>query len=570
MGSVYLATQTIAGEGRDVVVKEMLDYVRRADYTSSREYAQARDLARRRFEKEAGTLAHLSHTGIPRIYDYFVEGQRNYIVMECIAGRDLRYGLTHEDEQGALAEGTAYPQANVLRWGIELCRVLEYLAQQQPPVMHHDIKPANIILDKNSGTVRLVDFGTAKAQSLAIGGSVGQRQSSIYGTDGYAAPEMYRQESSPRSDVYSLAATLYHLLTDDDPRDHPFSFPKLDEVDTDVAQALRWALSNEPTERPTAAQLRAALELLSSPGQIQPFTFESGDLVYLPEALVPLADRYWDEARRYLVQRDLGEWFRKLHRNDLLAFIRDSQILRDPDAQLEHLLHRLDPTLPQPEVQVAPLALDFGSTGRGRSLEERLTVHVQRRGYAHLLLYTHHSWIEVEPQELRLWAAPGKPNHETVLVTLKTEHLPVGVHQEPGVEIQVAVPPGAPGGTAHRIAVEVEIARWPTLLSDALRFTTLAAYSIGRGLYAGLWVIARVVLALAGRRWSSQDLSSFELMLFALLLLPLLGLLLILETQTGLAFGVWGGGLLLSGLLFRRRRARQREAAAAEEEPENL
>lgn len=282
MGAVYLAAQTIAGQQRNVVVKEMLDYF---DPNDPVEAAKARQ----RFEDEAATLVTLSHTGIPTIYDYFTEGRRNYIVMEYIAGADLLQGLTHEDENDNLVPGRSYSVEQVLQWGIELCKVLEYLERQSPPVVHHDVKPANVIVDANSGTPRLVDFGTAKARLVAApGGRVGIQESSVYSTAGYAAPEMYRQVSSPRSDVYSLAATLYHLLMDDDPQDHPFNFPRLAQLPPDVAQALTWALTDDAAQRPTASQLRARLEQIVAPaGATRPFTLQSGDVAHMLRELVP-------------------------------------------------------------------------------------------------------------------------------------------------------------------------------------------------------------------------------------------------------------------------------------------
>lgn len=270
MGAVYLATQTIAGRQRNVVVKEMLDYVARRDYPSEAAYQQACAKARQRFEAEAATLVDLSHTGIPAIFDFFSEGGSNYIVMEFIAGSDLAQGLTRVDDMGKTVKGHPYPWQQVVQWGIALCRVLDYLARRQPPVVHHDIKPSNMILDANTGEPRLVDFGTAKASALARTGFMpevgpGRQQSSIYGTAGYAAPEMYQGQSSPRTDVYALAATLYHLLTDDDPRQHPLSFPNLDQLPAPLAQVLRDALAPNPQERPAAHDFQCGLESVLQP-----------------------------------------------------------------------------------------------------------------------------------------------------------------------------------------------------------------------------------------------------------------------------------------------------------------
>ncbi len=252
MGALYLAVQTLAGTERPCVIKGMLDYVDPTDSEAVRK-------ARQRFQKEAATLVELNHVGIPQIYDYFAEGGRNYIVMAYIEGENLQERLERSGPQKS---------EEIARYGIQLCEILEYLASLTRPVVHHDIKPANIIIDKNTGTVRLVDFGTAKARlTLEPGGKVGLRKSSIYGTAGYAPPEQYQGQSTPKSDVYALAATMYHLLTDDDPGDHPFSFPRLSQVQSILGQALE----PDSNKRISATELREALEKwLQSPRKPKP------------------------------------------------------------------------------------------------------------------------------------------------------------------------------------------------------------------------------------------------------------------------------------------------------------
>jgi len=195
MGALYLA-EDVGALNRLCVIKEMLDYF---DPNNPQEVARARQ----RFEDEARVPAALKHPGIPDIYTLFSEQGRNYIVMQFVDGDNL--------EQRLAREGPQKPE-DVARWGVQVCKVLEYLARVKPnPVVHHDIKPANLILDKNSGEIRLVNFGTAKARlTLQPGGRVGLQKSSIYGTVGYAPPEQYQARSEPRSDVYALAATMYH------------------------------------------------------------------------------------------------------------------------------------------------------------------------------------------------------------------------------------------------------------------------------------------------------------------------------------------------------------------------
>jgi serine/threonine protein kinase len=136
--------------------------------------------------------------------------------------------------------------------------VLEYLARLPQPLIHHDIKPANLIVRPDDGQLVLVDFGSAVLPE-SRSGSV---RLDSYGTPGYAAPEQYNGSSSPASDIYGLGATLYHLLTDDDPCEHPLSFPRLDTLPPAVADALRPTLERDPAARPDARRFRAALQRL--------------------------------------------------------------------------------------------------------------------------------------------------------------------------------------------------------------------------------------------------------------------------------------------------------------------
>jgi tRNA A-37 threonylcarbamoyl transferase component Bud32 len=262
MGAVWLVAQTRAFN-RLAVVKEVIDYGDMADI-------QERQMAAERFEAEARTLADLKHPGIPDLYAFFSEGGHNYLVMEYIEGPDLESGLgRHEAGTGQFIEGGPLPAEQALRYTSQICEVLEYLASRQPPVVHNDIKPGNIIVDKHSGRAVLVDFGTAKTRYLRSGGEpagntaqgpLESQRAAVYGTVGYAAPELYRGYSEPRSDVYSLAATAYHLLTDDDPRDHPFQYPHLDALPAALADLLGAGLATEIGNRPTAAQFRQKVD----------------------------------------------------------------------------------------------------------------------------------------------------------------------------------------------------------------------------------------------------------------------------------------------------------------------
>jgi serine/threonine protein kinase len=261
MGVIYLV-KDLETFDKPRALKEMLDYVDPAEYPGAAAYQQALNKAHQRFEDEARILSHLSHPGIPEIIDYFPENGSNYIVMEYVEGEDLSTNLTHLNEFGLVVAGRPYPVENVVRWGAQVCKILEYLEKQTPtPVVHHDIKPANLVLDKSSGDVRLVDFGTAKARLRAqAGGKVGLQKSSVFGTEGYAPPEQYLGQSVPKSDVYALAATMYHLLTDDDPQQHPFTYPWPTWLDDGLKKALSRAVESDVAKRATAGELRQVLE----------------------------------------------------------------------------------------------------------------------------------------------------------------------------------------------------------------------------------------------------------------------------------------------------------------------
>ncbi len=162
------------------------------------------------FEREASILATLSHTSIPKIYDYFSQDGRIYLVMEYIDGKDLETILENRQQP--------MPEDDVLRWSIQICEVLSYLHKHQPqPIVFRDMKPSNVMIDTSS-RVMLVDFGIAKVFQS-------DKKGTMIGTEGYSPPEQYRGVSEPRGDIYALGATMHHLLTGSDPRgETPFTF----------------------------------------------------------------------------------------------------------------------------------------------------------------------------------------------------------------------------------------------------------------------------------------------------------------------------------------------------------
>lgn len=158
------------------------------------------------FLREARILAALRHPHLPRVIDYFIDGQDQYLVMDFVPGETLEDILQREGAQ---------PLDRVLTWAQQLGEALTYLHDQVPPVTHRDIKPANIKITPD-GQVMLVDFGIAKIADTAQMTATGARGY----TTGYAPPEQYGgARTGPFSDQYALAATLYKLLTDQKPTD---------------------------------------------------------------------------------------------------------------------------------------------------------------------------------------------------------------------------------------------------------------------------------------------------------------------------------------------------------------
>jgi serine/threonine protein kinase len=211
----------------------------------------------RNFKREAETLAHLDHPLIPDVTDHFEEGLRYYMVMDYVEGENLEHWLERTDQP--------MKEQDALRYALEVLDILEYLAKRQPAIVHRDIKPANIIIGAKDKHAHLVDFGIARANTM-INGKL--RKTTALGTPGYAPPEQYQGFADPRSDLYALAATLHHLVTNRDPGEYaPFQFPPVRTLNPRLSprleQILLKALKTNAAERyQTPQEMRADLESL--------------------------------------------------------------------------------------------------------------------------------------------------------------------------------------------------------------------------------------------------------------------------------------------------------------------
>src|SRR3984957_18200449 len=233
MGVVYLARdQRLAN--RPCAIKEMVDH-----FIDQAQRLEANDY----FAREADTLAQLKHQAIPAITDRFDDQNRHYLVMEYVEGRNL--------EEELAARGEPLPEGLVIDIARQLCDVLAYLHGLAPSIIYRDMKPSNVMLTEK-GRVVLVDFGIARLFKAA-------RKGTMIGTLGFAPPEQYQGIADPRSDIYSLGATLHYVVTGRDPEKFPpFSFPPIRDLRPDISSnltgAIDRALAYDMNGRPATIQ----------------------------------------------------------------------------------------------------------------------------------------------------------------------------------------------------------------------------------------------------------------------------------------------------------------------------
>jgi serine/threonine protein kinase len=192
-GAVYKATDT-KFNNREVAIKDMIG-------ADPQEFAIRLNF----FRREAEILRSLESVPIvPRVYDFIQQGQTAHLVMEFIRGKDM---LDLMEASG----NRAFPIPNVIEWAKSMCDVLDTMHRQAPPLIHRDLKPDNIMLCEDQRSIKMIDFGTARD----LGRTLKERMAGktrVY-TEGYAPPEQIVGKPEPRSDLFALAATLYHLAT---------------------------------------------------------------------------------------------------------------------------------------------------------------------------------------------------------------------------------------------------------------------------------------------------------------------------------------------------------------------
>lgn len=247
MGTTYLAWDGVAkitGVPQLLVLKQM-----NADMAK---IPKAQEL----FGREASILKYLNHPGVPKYYDFFVEDGKKYLAMELIHGQDL--------EKRILLNGPVTPK-QAIAWMVQTCDILDYLHNQEPPLIHRDIKPANLMVKGADNSIVVLDFGAVK--------EIGTKSGTRIGAEGYCAPEQERGQPLTQSDLYAIGPTLIFLLTGENPlkfyrqrgRNFRFDVKSIPTISSQLKQVIDCVTEPLPRDRyHSAKELAQALISVSS------------------------------------------------------------------------------------------------------------------------------------------------------------------------------------------------------------------------------------------------------------------------------------------------------------------
>nr|BBH89836.1 hypothetical protein KTC_45870 [Thermosporothrix sp. COM3] len=290
-----------------------------------------REQAIQNFKIEAKILWGLNHPNLPTFTGFFSENQRYYLVMEYIDGWTLEELLERN--------GGPFPERRVLGWARQLCDVLEYLHSQHPPIIFRDLKPGNVMLTRD-GQIKLIDFGIARFFRPSV-----SQDTQKLGTPGFAPPEQYgNAQTDVRSDIYSLAMTLFQLLTDTVLKEDDFGLKNIRQnyphLSPTVARALEKAASKEPEKRfSSVAEFRSALL-----GE-HTFAFESGEQVSTPEELAAFCRYYPEEVADYLASGEIEVWLHEIGEKELARKVHYiSTVVTDPFEAVEQFIRLVGST----------------------------------------------------------------------------------------------------------------------------------------------------------------------------------------------------------------------------------
>lgn len=241
LSAIYLAqeSQRDLVVIKEAVVPENSDSIARAE-------------AEKHLIREAEVLARFQHPSAARVLDHFIENGRHYLKLEYINGTDLRQYVR---------QNGPVPQDIACKWGIQILEVLAALHSQNPPIIHRDLTPENLVLAKEQ--VMLIDFGAANE-------FVGTATGTIVGKQAYMPAEQVRGKACTQSDIYAFAGTMHYLLTGKDPLPLAIANPQQHnaEISTELSDLISQCSQFEPEDRPaTALDVLTALKSLQDDGE---------------------------------------------------------------------------------------------------------------------------------------------------------------------------------------------------------------------------------------------------------------------------------------------------------------
>lgn len=231
MGTVYLAEDKNQSN-RQCVIKQLTN-----KYSDPYEHSEAVRL----FQREAEILRHLDHPGIVRVFDsHASEDGRYFLVMDYVPGKNLEI---------MLQTGGIFSSDFAAHLAIQCAEVLEYLHTRDQPIIYRDLKPSNLMLTPD-GRIVFVDFGIARV-------FMPKQAATRVVTAGYSPPEQYFGKPETRSDLYSLGATMNHLVTGKRPKPLTVCMPQLvnPEIHPQLGDLIKRLTAQTPDDRPATAQL---------------------------------------------------------------------------------------------------------------------------------------------------------------------------------------------------------------------------------------------------------------------------------------------------------------------------
>jgi len=289
----YMITAVVGQGGLGTVYQVQENRFGQSNTYALKETSDLSEGAREQFEREARWLERLDHPHIPRVRQYFEWQERLYLVMDFVAGENLEHKLFHNTNTHGL------PESDVLRWLRPITNALGYLHTQNPPIIHRDVKPANIIVTTN-GQPALVDLGIAKEHMPGMP-NITATFIRKAGTEGYAPPEQYASNGTtgPWSDIYSLGATMYHLLTGHVPAsaieraalDNQLIAPRAlnPALSAAMEAVIMRALAIRPSERySTMHELEQELLLVEKNAKARPITAPTVPQYFCPRCKRPM------------------------------------------------------------------------------------------------------------------------------------------------------------------------------------------------------------------------------------------------------------------------------------------